>query len=989
MHRLCLARRVWPIAAMSLLLTWSSEGRAQKKSEPAADLTDADQGGEAAPSGEDAMGPLDEPEQKPAAEQGEGGGEAAPEAAAEAPVEAEPEPAVEKTPPPSPAGDSNEIIVTGSRLKHTSFAQPSAVQVVDRQQLQLSGADNMADVIKYMNINSGSEFNADVSGGSSGTAQFNLRGLGLNSTLVLLNGRRLVESAALATDGTNFVDINSLPLPMVERIEVLKGGASAIYGSDAVAGVVNVITRKNYDGFEAQAGGQTTDRFDQHEWDVSLVGGAKSEHTRVMGMLSYFKREPLYSTDRAFTNNGKNVSNIGWPGTFLPVNGVGMPVAKGIQDPGCGKVPLSAPTTDPMAALPFCTFNFNSYYMLVLDEQRVNTYTTIEHDISDHTTVFMEGGFARDNSNRILSPSFPILQPIYVPADNAYNPTGQRLRVYARLLGGNSPPQHQYFESDTLHTVAGIKGDLGGLSDGKLGEWEWELSGTYSNNRYSSTLPDQLKNPFQTALNSCNPMSDPANCLNIFAAGAPNSQAIIDRVTGQLTVVGVSEMTTANAEVSGPIVELPGGDLSLALGTQIRRETGKSDSDHDANQLDYLFLVGGPDFSAERRIFAGYGELSMPFVRGLETQAAGRIENYSDVGSTFNPMFGASWTPATTFMGDEASAVSKARLRGTFANSFRAPSLLQSGGAQTALLPIHATSVDPMMPNNPLSPAGTVYTPVRTLGNPNLSPQTSTAVTGGVEWSPVKGLTLLGDYWHYDYRQIIIKQDPQQVVDADFKAGSPLNPLGNPAVHRDPGSRTIQQVDTQFINASSVMTHGIDIELAYRSDFFGPSAGLFGVGASASYVFAYEIPYDQASAANRTFADANCSQASGTCDVAGLRNATNFARPIPRLRVTVPLSWHLSGHTAAVIGHFIGGYKNDEAQSPPLMSFVGVNPFFSLDLQYAYRFDEGGGKGTTLKVGVLNVTDAFPPTVNTALGYDTQTHDPRGRMIYARVMQEM
>ncbi len=992
--------REWCALALGLLLASASNASAQQKpeqapasdqpSDPFADEPEPGAQPGAPESGAEAGAPSPEPgpaegeaAPKSATAEDEGSGPAAATAAAAQP---EAEPAA--PPPPVAEAPGEEMVVTGSRIKRSSYAQPSSVQVVDRKQLQLSGANNMADVVKYMNINSGSEFNADISGGSAGTAQFNLRGLGLNSTLVLLNGRRLVQSASLATDGTNFVDINTLPLPLVERFEILKGGASAIYGSDAVAGVVNLITRKRFDGFEAQAGGQTTDRMDQREWDVSLIGGANSDTTRATAMLTYFKRSPLYAGDRAFTNNGKNVSNIGWPGTYLPVDASGKPVAKGIQDPGCGKVPLSAPTMDPNAPLPFCTFDFNSYYVLVLDEQRVNTYATLEHDISDHTMVFFEGGYARDNSHRTLSPSFPILQPVYVPADNAYNPTGNRLRVYGRVLGGNSPPQEQTYQSDTLHTVAGISGDFGGLSDGKLGEWEWEIAGTYGTNRFETALPDQLKGPLQDALDSCNPMSDPADCLNLFYAGAPNSQAILDRVTGELTVVGKSELTTAGFDLNGPIVELPGGDLSLAVGGQVRRESVSSNSDHDSNQLNYLFLLGGPDFTAERRIFAGYGELAIPFYRGFDTQVAGRLENYSDVGTTVNPMLGLSWTPATTFMGDNASPASKARVRGTYATSFVAPSLLQSDGAQTALLAINSTRPNPMDPNMPMAATGDTFLPIQTLGNPNLSPQTSTAITGGVEWSPVKGFTLQGDYWHYDYRKIIVKEDPQQVVSADFKAADPANPLGNPAVHRDPFSRQIQQVDTKFINASSVMTHGIDLELNYRTDF-GVHAGTFGFGINGSYVLAYDIPYDQVSALNRDFADANCNKSANTCDVAGLRNATNFVRPIPRLRATLPLSWTFLGHSAAVIGHFISGYKDDGAQVPPVMYFPGIDPFVSLDLQYSYRIEEAKGQSTTLRVGVQNVTDALPPVVNAPLGYDPLTHDPRGRMIYARVIQEL
>jgi iron complex outermembrane receptor protein len=944
-------------------------------------LSPEDQGGEATPDTAEPAPAEPAPEGGAVEGQVEAGG-----AVEEVPVTeepAEPEPTVTA----KPAVGEDEMLVTGSRIKRSAYAQPSAVQVMDRKQLQLSGANNMADVVKYMNINSGSEFNADVSGGSVGTSQFNLRGLGLNSTLVLLNGRRLVQSAALATDGSNFVDTNTLPLPMVERIEVLKGGASAIYGSDAVAGVVNLITRKNFDGFEAQVGGQSTDKFDQHEWDVSLLGGAHSDHSRAMVMASYLKRQPLLATDREFTLNHKNVSTLGQPGAYLPLDAMFKPTANIFPDPNCATGRFSSPTPPPpnmpngMPGAPinrFCTFDFNSYYMLVLDEQRVNTYGTLEHDISDHTMVFLETGYARNDTHRILSPSFPILQTTLIPPTNQYNPQGQTLKYYGRLLGGNAPPLNQTYESNTLHTVAGISGDFGGLSDSKFGEWEWEISGTYGTNRYKTSLADQLKGPLQTAINSCNPMTDPANCLNVFAGGAPNSQAILDRVTGQLTVNGFTELTTGGGDMHGPIAKLPGGDLALAIGVQVRREVAGTTGDHDSTQFNYNFLLGGEDFVAERKIYAGYGELSVPFYRGFETQIAGRLENFSDFGSTFNPMLGLSWIPAKTFVGDEASQASKVRLRGTYANSFVAPSLLQGYGSQTALLQVFNNM--PMMP----ATVGT-FVPVRTIGNPNLDPQTSTAITAGIEWVPVKGLMLQADYWHYDYKDIIVKEDPQGLADADAAAAVPGSPPGSPAVHRD-AAKAITGIDTKFINATSVVTHGIDAELMYRTDF-GATAGVFSFGASGSYVLSYDIPAAQFSAVSRNFPDANCS--GKTCDVAGLRNATNFARPIPRLRMTIPLAWSLFGHTAAVIGHLIGGYKDDGPQTPPIMSFPDVDMFFSIDLQYAYRIDEGDGQATTIKIGVQNIANAYPPTLNAPLGYDTLTHDPRGRMLYARLIQEL
>jgi iron complex outermembrane receptor protein len=894
------------------------------------------------------------------------------------PIEPEPEPGI---------AQGEEMLVTGSRIKRTSFAMPSAVQVVSRKELAMSGADNMADVVRNMTINYGSELNTDVSSASAGTAQFNLRGLGLNSTLVLLNGRRLVNAATVSTDGTSFVDINSIPLAAVERIEVLKGGASAIYGSDAVAGVVNIITRKNMDGFEVQLGGQTTDDLDQHEWDVSLVGGGSGENTRANVMLSYFKREPLLASDRDFTLNGRNVSKLGQPSAFVRRNAFGMEGGGAYLDPTCGKAPGSEPVPDEIHPITLCTFDFNPYMMLVVNEQRVNTYGTLEQDIGDHTMAFFEAGYAASRSNRSLSPSFPLLSPrdpIVVPVENPYNSTGSALRWLGRTRGSGAPASSQFFQSDTLHSVGGLKGDFGGVAE-SIEDWEWELAGTFSRNQFRVGLTDTLAAPLQDAL-TCAPDEDPALCWNPFQTGAPNTQANIDAVNGEFRSVADTELATLNVGITGPIGELPGGDLSLALGGQYRKENARADLDQAANQFRYAFLLGAPDYFSERTIGATYGELSAPFVDGLEVQAAARFEDYSDMGSSIDPQVGVSWTPAATFSesGQVGTEPSNVRIRGTFATSFRAPTLLQMNGSQTEIAETHDAGQD--------SGSGaivrdqeSIYGAVRSVGNPDLGPETSVAMTGGLEWRPAKGLAIVLDYYRYDFKDLVVKESHQQIIDADFDCDVSDPKSGcDPRIFRDPDGR-VQQVDTRFINAPSILADGLDLDVSYGTDF-GGSAGVYTFAGSGTYVMSYDMKTDSKTP---------------TVEAAGKRNFSNPARPIPRLRMTFPLVWGLFGHSAAITTHFTSGYANDEAG--PLITvpdgtkggtklkrkeLPDIDPWLTFDLQYGYKIDEGDGMATTIKVGLNNLLDSDPPALDAGYGYDVFVHDPRGRLIYARLIQE-
>jgi outer membrane receptor protein involved in Fe transport len=631
-----------------------------------------------------------------------------------------------------------------------------------------------------------------------------------------------------------------------------------------------------------------------------------------------------------------------------------------------------------------CRFNFGPYFNLVPDEKRANLYFTADHDISEHTQIFMEGGYTRARTKRGVSPSFPALSPIIIPPDHVGNTTGAYLRWFGRPLGAAAGGDTQYYESDTMHMVAGFGGDFGAVTDAPMVEdWEWELSGTYSINRFDFGLHDALYDPLQDAINSCamvapgSPNTGP-DCFNPLTTGPQNSPEVIDKVIGELTSKTDTELTTVGLDFTGPIVELPGGDLALAVGGQMRNEDVARDNDHDANQESYLFLVGGKDFTADRQILAGYGELIVPMFTAFELQAAGRAENYSDAGSTVNPKVGLSWTPYETFTDDPDPNPARVRIRGTFATSFRAPSLLQMYGSQTALENTYdpANTDDPATPEVELPTTGT-FIAVTTDGNDQLEPETSTAITVGLEWQPMDGMTIDGDYFNYDYQELIAKQDHQQLVVAEH-----LAMMGTQVV-RDPTTGSIQRINALFQNEDSVKTHGIDFKFVYASDFEA-SAGTFSFGIDGTYLLGFEIP--QTSVADPTLPDMDCDGTS--CDVAGLRNNSNFAPALPRLRGSVPLGWEYDMHKVTVSPRFIGGYKNDTDIDMASNTFADVDAWFTLDLQYRIRLEETDDMATSITLGCLNVTGADPPAVSDNFGYDAAVHDPRGRLLYAKLLQE-
>jgi outer membrane receptor protein involved in Fe transport len=627
-----------------------------------------------------------------------------------------------------------------------------------------------------------------------------------------------------------------------------------------------------------------------------------------------------------------------------------------------------------------------------MEEQRVNTFVSVEHDITDHTTIFFEAGYARSRAERTLSPSFPLLTTIVIPGDHKDNPLDMPLSWQGRVLGGGAPPIISFFHSDTLHTAAGLKGDFGGIAEGVslLEDWGWEISGTWGMNRFYLGLSDIITSDLRTAVSSasCGPMAmnPAATCLNPFAGEPRTSAALLDRINAERRYLGDTQLTTVGADITGPIIELPGGDLSLAAGVQMRNEDLVVDNDHLANQNAYIFLIGGGDYTADRRILAAYGELSLPFLEGLEVQAAGRVENYDDAGTSLNPMAGLSWIPAKTFMGDEASQASKIRLHGTFATTFRAPNLLQMYGEQTALMEIfNFRNVGGV----PTQDQRAVYAAVRTLGNDDLDPETATAITAGLDWAPVDGFNIAGDYWIYDYKDLVQKEDAQAIVADDFDCNpmDPAAPACDMRITRGTGNNP-NVIQTAFVNQSSVKTHGVDFGVSYASNF-GAEAGTFSVGASGTYTLAYEIPEVAVPTTIKTNKVITCS--GGACDVAGNRNFSNFARPLPRLRGSLPVAWNLDIHNAAVIVRYISSYEDDfnAAAAGAAPNYKMVDAMVTIDLQYSLRIPIADTAATTLKFGVLNLLDTDPPPVDVGLGYDVLTHDPRGRMLYARLIQEL
>ena len=354
----------------------------------------------------------------------------------------------------------------------------------------------------------------------------------------------------------------------IERVEILRGGASAIYGSDAVAGVINIITRKNFDGARLELDGQTTTRFDQRDGTASVALGAASKRGRVFIAGSYFNRSELVANQRDWTKDGY-ISSEGLPGHVHP----------GYQDrsrtlPATACLGRRSSRAPPVRS---ARFNTATSYSLVPEASRANMFGSGEYDITKHTTAFGEILASQLRGGYISSPAFPIPPPfLTVPANHVDNPFGQPVLAIIRPRGRRAGGSRAETDDDTLRGVIGLKGDFEGVAAGTPFEsWTWEPYATAANDRSEFILPDTLRGAIQNALNSCSESGQSLRIATIRSTpsingtGTPNSTALINSFYGAQDSITDSQMQTVNAGMSGTLFDLPGGEL----GGRLRQRT--------------------------------------------------------------------------------------------------------------------------------------------------------------------------------------------------------------------------------------------------------------------------------------------------------------------------------------------------------------------------------------------------------------------------------
>lgn len=869
-----------------------------------------------------------------------------------------------------------EVVVTGSYIRgKTQSSSPSPIAVFGSDNLNQIGASQISDLVQTLTINNGAQNNPDAftQGSTTGTTNINLRGLGVSSTLVLLNGRRQVVSPNTTNDGIAFIDTSALvPQIAIQRLEIVKDGAAAIYGTDAVAGVANFITDDDFEGFEVSAKYQTlTDEGSQADTLIEGKFGWAGDTTNFMIAGSYFDRTPLTTAERRLSNPIDDTSSLGNPGAFfltftpeqIPVLSevTRIPVIDptGCESEGGFSLPIGGAGQGLLDAvgLPFtagfCRFDFGEFFNLVAEEERTQGYAVLTQQLGGDHELRVEGAYADQSVIRGNSPTFPFLQlgSAFVPPNNpgfAFGATFpfQPVLFFGRAIGNGGDVSPATQDRETWRVSASLTGTL-------VDDWTYDVAFTRAESSGTVRTEDTITANFQNALlglggTGCDPATGvpgegPCEFFNPFATSfstIPNSQSVLDSIIGTQVLDNDAELTVIDAVVSGTLGATPSGDIGVAFGFQYRDESFSSDLDDISNADGFAFLIGGQDFADSRTAYALFAEALVPLAETLDFSAAVRFEDYGgNIGDTLDPKFSLLWRPT-----DELS------LRGSYSTSFRAPSVFQESGQNTSLNQVS----DPVT-------GGTAFAAVRTppAAGRNLVPEQGEAINFGLSYQTDSGFQVDLDYWRYDFTDVIIQENFQAIVDAD--------PNG-PNVIRAGGAAngTILIVLADFVNASSVTTDGFDFNVrqAFDTDF-GTIMPFF----EGTYVLNYDLEDPQA----------------GDIEGAGVRNFSNFGSPTPEWRWNAGIAFSNDTHDARFYVRHIGGLDDDQVingvENGDIGSFTTVDAQYTLNL--GGLFD--GADGTSLQVGAINLFDKRPPQVATNGGFESRTHDPRGRSVYARI----
>ena len=878
-------------------------------------------------------------------------------------------------PPPAGAQKVDRIEVTGSSIKRLEGETALPVQVITREDIQKAGVTTAAELLKTISASTAPlSDGASITDGTSGQRGFNganLRGIGVSSTLVLLNGRRL---ANFATPGDNAgVDLNNIPAGAIQRVEVLKDGASAIYGTDAIGGVINFITRKDYTGAEVGVYAARTKEggAGKRTGTVSFgVGDIAQDRFNVLGVLDVQQLDALRSSQRQFIQDRPLATLLPalMSSRTFPANIRIRAASQWAALQAAGLVPAtapyrrsvlvnpSAPGCNPPASVYApasyggtfgCSYDYMRNTEIYPDSRKASFLGRATFALSADQQLFAEVLQSRTESTYRLSPNpqnfsgFPVA---YLPTAyrTAFSGAGQPTtvnRIQLRMEeAGNRTNE---VASDAQRIVLGATGNAGG--------WDYDAAFMRAENRATDKYVDGyvLFDQFDAGVRN--------GTINAFGPSSAAGRAYIDGIKindEARKSKGVTEGFDAKA--SRAIGRLGGGDLAIAIGGEVRRE--QSSFTPSALLLSNNIVgdrggSGAADLTAtsdNRRIASLYSELNAPFSKQLEIQLALRYDRYSDAGSSTNPKLGLRWQPGKEVL-----------VRGSVGTGFRAPSLADLkrpttfGSASSFLTDPQCVKAGDTIDNC------TDQYPVERRSNPNLKPEKSRQFSLGAVFEPSREISFSVDYWNIGVTDVISTLGEQVIVENPDRYNGKY-------IQRD-ADGFITNIILQKENQGRLRTAGLDFSADWRGA--NTEIGRFSAGINGTLVLKYDRQFGP--------------QESYRTNLGVFLND----QVIQRWRHRLTFNWDRAPFGLTLANQYSSSYDDQNTTYDPVS-----NTLLAKNRVKAYSlWDLTGSRNITrelrMRAGVLNFLNTDPPFSNQAYyflaGYDPTYSDPRGRTIFA------
>jgi len=832
------------------------------------------------------------------------------------------------------ADNIEELVVTGTMIKDAEN-DLSPVQVISKEDYENLNITNIAEISKYLNISSGSRFQSNaLSGVDQGMASITLRGLDDSATLLLLNSKRHTFSGTPSNKGNGYIDANIVPEIAINKIEILKEGATSIYGSDAIAGVINFFTIKKFDGFKVKIGSQTTSNYDQNDNTIGLLYGTEVFNGDLVIGINSLERSPLSASEiPGIAELG--LSTLGKTFKLLGPDEISSGMYAGsypkettfVPDPNCEN-------NGGILDGSFCKFLYGERFNIVNDESHLKTYVNFSKTIGNlnHDINFITSNVkVNDNPQSPSYPALPFLSRSLQPEEGR-NPFNVPVIWYGRPLGSefkspNSPKDIKQFNFN--YSISFLINE----------QIDAEISITKSEHSNDHYRPDVIDSKFLAAIKG-NGGQDGDKTWNIFDS-SQNPQSLIEYVRGAEVSSKTADLTSINGVFTSNYK-----NFEYAYGFQINNESldvyydeiSRAEFDKDGKLIktaDLFFLGGGMNLSKSRSSKAMFLEIEKGFNEKLDMRFAARYESMNNE-SSFDPKLSLKYALADSLS-----------LRLSRSTAFSSPSMAQMFSSEINLGSVRDVN-------------DSVFVRQASIGNPNLKSATSSNTNFGLIYE--KGvLKLTIDYWEIDYKNRIEVESAQAILSSD--------PNG-PSVTRNEFGDLIG-VTTSYFNEENTLIRGADFNINYFLDIKDNGYLTFSLKGTKLNKFLTPglTENQQLKMINRV----------------GRFNFNSHTHSLPKNRINSFINWNYKDYVFGLTSRYIDGYVNERAITGLGITYGYENKIDSflvhdLSLRKILKVSSGELK---LSLALINILDESAPRLYDApdFSFDTRVHDPRGRML--------